>query len=370
MALDKTRSHTRGLDPAEGYSRNRRYVQDARDCTVGPMPVQTFLNAFLPSVPVDKEKEVLSSKGAFKEVPSSGSKPSDIYEPLLVALNRSAKLRSCAPGLVFENTSINSAEPHTPGFMKPHICCYTRRNLDSVHDTPASSRAELGYVELFIEVKPDVALDFFVDPSPETTREDCDTHDFFTRFQNEELKLRAERVFGQHITYAMEIQARQHRVCLFSISMSGSRARILRWDRSGIIITQSFDILTHPELLSEFLARFAFASDHQRGHDMSIGMATQKEEVLFCDVVTKYIKDQLDLVDDALTDAVAKHYQQGCVFAVRMFVDDSSATPSSSTPVADRYLVFRPITSPLRLLGRATCASAICHLLGGLLWSK
>lgn len=85
MALDKTRSHTRGLDPAEGYSRNRRYVQDTRDCTVGPMPVQTFLNAFLPSVPVDKEKEVLSSKGAFKEVPSSGSKPSDIYEPLVRA---------------------------------------------------------------------------------------------------------------------------------------------------------------------------------------------------------------------------------------------------------------------------------------------
>ncbi len=223
-----------------------------------------------------------------------------------------------------------------------------------MHDTPASSRAELGYAELFIEVKPDVALDFFVDPSPETTHEDCNTHDFFTRFQNKELKLRAERVFGQHITYAMEIQARQHRVCLFLISMSGSRARILRWDRSGIIITQSFDILTHPELLGEFLARFAFASDHQRGHNMSIGMATQKEEVLFRDVVTKYIKDQLDLVDDALTDAVAKHYQQGCVFAVHMFVDDSSATPSSSTPVADRYLVFRPVTSPLRLLGRAT----------------
>lgn len=223
-----------------------------------------------------------------------------------------------------------------------------------MHDTPTSSRVELGYAELFVEVKPDAALDFFADPPPEATREEYDSHDFFAHFQSDDIKLRAERAFGQHVAYAMEIQARQHRICLYSISMSGSRARILRWDRSGLIVTHSFDILTHPGLLCEFLGRLAFASDQQRGHDMSIGMATQKEEVLFREAVTKYVKDQLDVANDALIEAVAEHYQRGCVFAVRMFAADPSSTPSSSTPVADRYLISRPVTSPLRLRGRAT----------------
>lgn len=83
MALDETRLHTRGLDPSEGYSRNRRYIQDARDCTVGPMPVQAFIDAFLPPIPAGREKEVLSSTGAFKRVPPSGAKPADFFTPLV-----------------------------------------------------------------------------------------------------------------------------------------------------------------------------------------------------------------------------------------------------------------------------------------------
>ncbi|KAL1939427.1 hypothetical protein VTO73DRAFT_9983 [Trametes versicolor] len=94
------------------------------------MPVQRLVDAFLSPIPGGKKKEVLSSKGAFNDVPSSGAKSVDIYKPLLVALNKSTKLRSRAPGLVFENASINATEPHTPGFMKPHICCYTRGNLE------------------------------------------------------------------------------------------------------------------------------------------------------------------------------------------------------------------------------------------------
>ncbi|KAL1939421.1 hypothetical protein VTO73DRAFT_9977, partial [Trametes versicolor] len=292
------------------------------------MPVRAFLDAFLPPIPAGREKEVLSSTGAFKRVPPSGAKPADIFTPLLVALNKSTKLRSRAPGLVFENASINATEPHTPGFMKPHICCYTRGNLSNVHDAPPSSRAELGYAELFIEVKADAALDFFVDPPPQATPEHCDSHDFFARFQNEEIKRRAERAFGQHIAYAMEIQARQHRVHLFSISIAGSCARLLRWDRSGIIVTKSFDILTCPHLLCDFLARFAFASDYERGHDGSVAMASPQEELLFRDVVTTYVQDQLDIAGDDLARAVTEHYQQGCVYAMRMLVED----PALATP--------------------------------------
>lgn len=83
VALDETLSHTGGLDLSEGYSRSRRYVQDARGCTVGPMPVRAFLDAFLPPIPAGREKEVLSGMGAFKRVPPSGAKPADIFTPLV-----------------------------------------------------------------------------------------------------------------------------------------------------------------------------------------------------------------------------------------------------------------------------------------------
>lgn len=365
MALDDHQPHTRGLEPPKAYSRNQRLVQDARTCTVGPMPVQAFIDALLSPVPASRKKEVLPSTGAFKGVPSSGATASDIYTPLvrvfhdicpqtslisyqLSALNTSRKSKSRAPGLVFENAPMSSSEPHTPGLMKPHICCYTHENLDTLHNAPTSSRAELGYAELFIEVKPDIALDFFVDPPPDATSKERGTHDFFAHFRDDNLKRRAERAFGQHITYALEIQARQHRVHLFSISIAGSYARLLRWDRSGIIVTESFDLLVRPDLLSEFLARFAFASEHERGHDGSVEAASPQEELLFRDVVTKYVQDQLDLADDDLTRAVAEHYQEGCVYAMRV------STKDPATPAVERYLVSRPVTSPLQLVGRAT----------------
>ncbi|KAH9846881.1 hypothetical protein C2E23DRAFT_743069 [Lenzites betulinus] len=318
------------------------------------MPVQAFMDAFLPSIPADREKEILTSKNAFKDVPSSGSKPSDIYNPLLAALNRSTERKSRAPGLVFENASERSTEPHTPGLMKPHICCYTRQNVERVRETPISARAELGYAELFFEVKPDIALDVFADPPPDATIETRRSHDFFTHFHVEECKRRAERAFGQHIGYALEIQARQHRTFLFSISMAGSCARFLRWDRSGIIVTESFDIHTFPDLLAEFLARFALATDRERGHDVSVEMASAKEEGLFRDAVTKHVKDQLNVEDDDLTRAATEHYQAGCVYAIHMFVENSTDISSSTTPAVERYLVSRPVTSPLNLVGRTT----------------
>ncbi len=327
--------------------------------------MKAFINAFLPPIAVGRKKEILSSPGAFREVPSSGAKPSDIYTPLvrawhyistqiypnpyqLAALNSSTSSKSRAPGLVFENASSNSTEPHTPGLMKPHICCYTRGNQERVRKAPILSRADLGYAELFVEVKPDNALDFFADPSADATSEECGAHDFFTRFPSDQLKRRAERAFGQHIAYALEIQARQHRVHLFSISVAGSCTRLLRWDRSGIIVTESFDILMQPDLLCDFLGRFAFASDYERGHDDSVKTASPQEELLFRDVVAKYVQDQLDISGDDLHRAVAEHYQQGCVYAMCIFAQDSA------TPAVKRYLVSRSVTSPLHLVGQAT----------------
>ncbi|KAI0359797.1 hypothetical protein OH77DRAFT_1517405 [Trametes cingulata] len=350
MALTQDHTRTRGLEPSDATNRRKRNIRDSREYTVGPMPVAEFLDEFLPALSVDRQKELLSSRAAFKDVPAGGSTPSAIIVPMLAALSQSTKHRSRAPGFVFMNASERSEHPHKPGYTKPHICCYASRNADTVQRASTSCRAELGYAELFIEVKPDIALDFFVDLPPNATREELASHDFAAYHEDADVQDRLNRALGQHLSYAAEIFARQHRVFLFSISMSASSARLFRWDRSGVVVTRSFDIRRQPELLCDFLARFACASDAQRGHDLTVRMAAPEEEPLFREVITKHVRVQSGLDGVALAKAVKQHYEPGHVTAMHIY----SADRETSLMRMEHILVSRPVTSPLFLTGRGT----------------
>ena len=74
---------------------------------------------------------------------------------------------------------------------------------------------------------------------------------------------------GQSTRYAHMIQARQFRTCVYSISVAGTNARLLRWDRSGVVATESFSYKSNPEFLIDFVWRFSKASREQRGFDFS-----------------------------------------------------------------------------------------------------
>ncbi|KAI0634082.1 hypothetical protein C8Q77DRAFT_1217385 [Trametes polyzona] len=353
VALNERHTETKAVDPENPYIYIKQHIQDVLDHTLGPMPVDVFTDHFLPDLPPDRRKDVLSSRGAFNAVPTNGSTPSDIYEPLLAALNKSTKHKSRAPGLVFENTSVRSENPHEPGYMKPHICALPSNKVHLAREEPISSRADLGYAELFIEVRPDVSLEYFVDPPPALTLKEHRAHDIVVRFTDQETKYRVERAFGQHIAYATEIQARQHRLFTFSISLCGSRARIYRWDRSGVIVTRSFDIRDQPELLCDFLARFSCASiDLFRGHDGTVRMASKGQEELFRDTVAEHVRAQLGVTGGELDKAVSEHYQKGHVLVIEVYDNDSGQPDPDMT--VNQYLVSRPVTSPFFLSGRAT----------------
>lgn len=236
--------------------------------------------------------------------------------------------------------------------MKPHICCFTSENMEHVRRLPHSSRDDMGYAELFIEVRPHADLEHFVDPPSDSKRKEWAAHDIAVAFEDLRIQYRVERAFGQHIAYALEIQARQHRLSVLSISLCGSRARFFRWDRSGFVVSRSFDVREEPEILCEFIARFACASDKERGHDQSVEMATAEEEATFHDVVTCHVGDQLGVTGDSLADAVKEHYQVGRVMAMQVFVNTSGG--SNTDVVVERYLVSRPVTSPSTLGSRAT----------------
>ncbi|KAH9943851.1 hypothetical protein B0H21DRAFT_864972 [Amylocystis lapponica] len=72
---------------------------------------------------------------------------------------------------------------------------------------------------------------------------------------------------GQIIHYASEVFLHQHRCFLFSIIVLGTSARILRWDRSGTIVTEKFDYCDHPEKICGFLWLFARLSPEDQGYD-------------------------------------------------------------------------------------------------------
>lgn len=86
MALPDDLLRTRGLQARDAPSRHNRYVQELKEHIVGPMPVESFLDEFLPAAPKAIDKHRLSSWRAFNEVPRNAKTPAEIYEPLVCLL--------------------------------------------------------------------------------------------------------------------------------------------------------------------------------------------------------------------------------------------------------------------------------------------
>ncbi len=259
-----------------------------------------------------------------------------------VALNGTTKRRSRCPGFVFAPST--SYSTRKLGYLKPDVCCYARSHLQNVEAAASTDRTEFGYAELFIEVKPDPSQDFFIDTS------ETDDDDFLAMSQDEAFVERRWRAFGQHIMYATEMLARQHRIFLFSISMSGSRARFLRWDRAGCVVSAAFDVRQDPQLLCDFIWRFSQTNDVGRGHDPTVSMVAAEEEILFRDTIRGHVRSQTGLEGAELDRALSEHYQPAHVAAVLVSPHGQIASSENMR----RFLVSRPVVSPLHLTGRAT----------------
>ncbi|KAL1950768.1 hypothetical protein VTO73DRAFT_5892 [Trametes versicolor] len=314
----------------------------------------TFLKSFFPLAKDHDRSSLMTFKHAFRAVPQTAESAAQIYEPLVAALNKSSKRKSRCPGFVFKKTIERSSHPSRPGFTKPHICCFTLENAKHVRHADKRTRTELGYAELFININPDPSCDFFIDPPPDADRQAREAHEFARQFDvdDEDLSYEVETDFGLHIAFAMEVFARQHRLVVFSISMAGSFARIFRWDRAGCIVTEAFDIREHSELLLEFIWRFSQVSHTERGYDLTVAPATTQEEMRFRDAIRAHVRMQLEVEDEELDRAVRAHYQPGHATAVHVY----SRPPAGTMTVVEgrRYIVSRPVVSPLYLEGRGT----------------
>ncbi|KAH9912677.1 uncharacterized protein BXZ73DRAFT_6288, partial [Epithele typhae] len=311
---------------------------------VGPMPPSLFIDTFLPRTSED-QSESPSMMRAFSKVPQEAESSEPICRTMLAAL-RHKKPNPC-PGFVFEKTPMPDVHLDASGPTKPSISCYKSQNHGRVQGSDKALSVKFGYTELLFDISPQPAHDFFVDPPARLKRPA--RQEFLSHSDSKRKQTSIEELFGQHLSYATEVFARQQRVFIFTVLMYGSLARLLRWDRSGCVVTRALDVRAEADVLCTFLWRFSHASDAGRGHDTSVGQVNSEDEALFADAIRGYVRSQIAEGED-LEQVVKQHYSPHHVYSTHVLQRQSPMCEENTR----RFLFSRPAASSSSVTGRGT----------------
>lgn len=86
------------------------------------------------------------------------------------------------------------------------------------------------------------------------------------------------KVLGQLTAYADRVFAYQHRTAVYMLFVIGSEFRFLRWDRSGVFVTQKVDYVEHTATLVEFLLGFLVLDEASQGLDITATLLDPKSD--------------------------------------------------------------------------------------------
>jgi hypothetical protein len=89
-------------------------------------------------------------------------------------------------------------------------------------------------------------------------------------------KSTAGSILGQLTAYATSILGAQYRTHLFMVLIVEKYARLIRWDRSGAVVTEPIYFNKEPHLFN-FLIHYDIADPEARGHDSTVGLPTEAE---------------------------------------------------------------------------------------------
>lgn len=91
--------------------------------------------------------------------------------------------------------------------------------------------------------------------------------------------------------HVSQIFLHQHRLHVFSVYIDGGSARLARWDRGGVILTQPID-MRHPEHLLDFMHRLGRLSREQLGYDTTAELAKKPDiaKLLRYTTTNEYLK--------------------------------------------------------------------------------
>jgi hypothetical protein len=148
-----------------------------------------------------------------------------------------------------------NAERMDLGALKPDISAYRK-------DAPSRRGTDFSLIEVHVEVKMSPGDDPFDDRDP-------------TGF--EPIRDQARDTRNQIISYAVAQLAMQFRTHIFSVIIIKDRARLIRWDRVGAIVTASFPYCSSDSRLVEFFRRYNLLDSAIRGVDESVETPLESE---------------------------------------------------------------------------------------------
>ncbi|KAI1785220.1 hypothetical protein LXA43DRAFT_150866 [Ganoderma leucocontextum] len=207
--------------------------------------LQEMMDTFLPA-PSKNSKTI---PNIFTAVPKFTSEK-DMYPYVTKALNNSKQFNK----VEFVTTAY---KPDRSDTSKQTIDCgmYDSGNVPKPEYTDAqeeSRRMVWALIELLIECKLDP-----VNQDP-----------FDERFQNNEAVAEKRReVLGQILSYVELAFKYQQREFVFMVLFLGRYARVVRFDRSGIVASEKIDYAERGAELTTFLVRYARLGPTNRGHD-------------------------------------------------------------------------------------------------------
>ena len=246
---------------------------------------------FVGEEPIDKFVASLSKKRNakmpiidFSKVPKGRGREEKMYEPFVRGRFFSNNY------ILFTRSSINQVTAVTESKVIPSFNLFdTSSKKDAVSDLQpdlglfssdvdeeVAKSQSLSYMDLFVEIKPQECQDAFT-----YTVNDAATVKEEAKSESESLLKMTQASIehrGQQIDYASQIMALQHRTHLYSISIVGHFARLIRWDRAGAIVSERFNYQDgSSNWLGGFLFRYANATPEARGFDSHAQRATDDE---------------------------------------------------------------------------------------------
>lgn len=148
-----------------------------------------------------------------------------------------------------------------PFRIKPDLIAYAKDNQpNKITDSRAA--------ELIIEFKWAATDDAFRDVYDKGDGTQSFVHDIHSGYDT----------LGQLTAYAVAQLGAQYRTHMYSIFIVKDMARVLRWDRSGAIVTAAFNY-NETSYLAEFLYRYGRASPEARGVDTSVSPPSLEVDV-------------------------------------------------------------------------------------------
>ncbi|KAI0641260.1 hypothetical protein C8Q79DRAFT_332139 [Trametes meyenii] len=249
-----------------------------------------FMEYYVPPV-TEKRNENLSN--ILKGVPVASGRETAMYTPIVNALNKN---KICSD-FTFVSTHTRG-DPSETSKEAPDIGLYPKdrapRASQGPDGHPQAPATDWSFVELCIECK--TGSDPFNDREP----------DFVSKSDE------GKKILGQILSYIELMFRRQQRMCIFLVLILGKMCRIIRFDRSGAVVTQAFNYKTNGGVLIEFLWRYARWDRSTRGHDPSATLILPGSELAEAMVARakkdKDPKKEEDYVRQLFQESLDKHW--------------------------------------------------------------